>query len=64
METTTGSCTQVYCKAPEKEDEVRFERKEVIFKKTFSQGRFRLAQEPKDEEVVKTLREIRDEQVR
>ena len=64
METTTGSCTQVFCKVPEKEDEVRFVRKEVIFKRTFSQGRFRLAQEPKDEEVVKTLGEIRDELVR
>ena len=64
MESNTGSCTVVYDRAPKEEEVIRFERKEVVFKKTFSQGRLKLAQEPKEEDVLETLERIKDEQTR
>ena len=64
MDSSTGSCTLVCHQAPNIEEEIRFERREVTFKKEFSQGRFKLAQEPKDEDVLSTLEAIRNEQVK
>ena len=46
------------------DEKIIFERREVTFKKELSQGRYRLAQEPKDEEVLNTLKAIRDEQLK
>ena len=61
MENWTGVCTQVFEKAPDEHEEIRFERKEVQFKTVFSQGRFKLAQDPKDEDAMETLKTIRDD---
>ena len=64
MESNTGSCTLVYHEALKGEEDIKFERKEVVFKKAFSQGRFKLAKEPNEEDVLETLERIRDEQAK